>query len=143
MTPTDSRHPSPEETPNGEEANPTFASSTRLLLVLLTCGILVICSVWFGFWNLHGGFPLSKTSIARSQVRWLASQVFQFQEEQNRLPESLEDLLVPGGPLNLPYLLDLRALIDPWGSPYHYDRTDPNHVVIWCRSPSGKLISSE
>lgn len=113
-----------------------------LLEILIVVAIIVVVAGIGGAY-LFGALERGKQSTAKAQIKQLESQIESFRVQNQRAPESLQELLVPDQSSGLPYIKDPNAIIDPWGNPYQYEYSDMMGPTIWCQPPTGQVISNK
>src|SRR5262245_15451776 len=88
----------------------------------------------------------SKEKIAYTRVKELTSACNMFELNNGQRPQALEQLTLSPQPNGSRRLVDLDAIIDPWGHPYQYDMTGAKNQGdrpdIWCVTPEGKFIGN-
>lgn len=91
------------------------------LIEIIIVVVLIAAIAAFAASRILGGGDRAKVNLARAQVQTVAEKIHQYEMDTGRLPGSLQELIVApnvAGWLG-PYAREVD-LVDPWGTPYHY-----------------------
>ncbi len=92
----------------------------ELMVVIAILGILATIVVP----RMMGGVDEANVTAAKAQIQALRSAIMQFRLQNNRYPESLEELIT--NERGVRYLDAARVPDDPWGNPYQYSVPGPD-----------------
>jgi len=116
-----------------------------LLELLVVMGILAILTA-FATPQLMGYFGKAKTQSAQLQIENINTALELYYMENGTYPSADAGLkaLVEATPeaprWNGPYLKKAKNLLDPWGRPYQYSRSNGEYEV-YSLGPNGKAVS--
>jgi general secretion pathway protein G len=89
----------------------------ELMVVVAILGVLGLIVAQ----NVMPYFAESQQTVAKTNIETLKNAVLAYKLKNFRYPTSLNDLLQPDEKFNNePYIQSEEALLDPWGTPYHY-----------------------
>ena len=104
-----------------------------LLEVLVVISIIALMATLVGT-NVIPLFGKAKTKKAETDIATIKAAIKLYMMENDRPPDRLEDLLVEreggGAPFIDPDDLEEGELIDPWKTPYQYERTGTQFEII-------------
>ena len=91
------------------------------LIEIIIVVVLIAAIAAFAASRVLGGGDRAKVNLARAQLQTVAEKVHQFEMDTGRLPAGLQELVAaPNAPGWLgPYAREAE-LVDPWGTPWHY-----------------------
>ena len=118
-----------------------------VLLLMAVAGAVLITAMFISLRKRMAApcYEDSKSCRAWHDEQTLTRAIRAFQIRFDRIPDRLDELMTPpdGGK---PFMESKQNLIDPWGSPYHYDaaglRNQGHHPDIWCVTPDGNLVGN-
>jgi hypothetical protein len=133
--------------PDSESSSAKSASGINSCFLLIAVLMIVVPCILIGGYLTVG--PMDgdgQKDMALLQARAITSACEGYKLKHNgKFPEKLKDLLQKdefGGP----YLEGEDSLIDPWGSPYQYDRNGLKYKGerpdIWTVAPDGTEIGN-
>jgi len=116
---------------------------TRKRNPLIIVGALAIAGLfvaaWFAGYLQPGDFASRERAKMVVMAAEKATRLFQIQH--GRLPATLDELTKPG-PDGERQLLEVQALVDPWGQRLHYDpdqlHPENKKPAIWSEGPPGE-----
>jgi general secretion pathway protein G len=97
-----------------------------LMEVLVVVAILVILAGTASVFVFRY-LDQAKDDRARADVKTIETACTAYKLRNGDYPSSLQVLVTPDDGSAKPYLDSAEAILDPWGKPYQYDPSGPNH----------------
>jgi general secretion pathway protein G len=90
-----------------------------------------------------GRLEEAKISRAKVDAKTIAEACEMYQLKYGNLPNTLEELTMPGADGSKPFL-ETKHLLDPWSRQYQYLVNGPHNVVsgkpdVWSAGPNGNM----
>jgi general secretion pathway protein G len=113
-----------------------------LLEIMIVVAILGMLAT-FVVTNLSGTLANTKINLTQTQIVQLGASVQQYELDHGELPNSIKDLVNPGGG-RAPYIKKGKD-IDEWKNPFIYKRTSGGDqpFVIYSSGPDGTKNTSD
>lgn len=108
-------------------------SLAELMVVIVIIGLLGSVVVP----NLMAKFGKAQAATARTDLRAISSAILEYQMDNLRPPESLEDLVTKDDK-GTRYLDRGTVPKDPWGNEYVYEVNSDGDPEVWCYGKDGE-----